>query len=829
MLLSVGYDGKKRCAVLKLLELDTQKVYYWYDNTGHKPYLLTDLPQEVVLNNPRVVSHPGFHSVELVKKYDSLNDRKVLMTKVKAKDPLSIGGGGNDLRTIIRRVWEARIKYHNCYIYDRRLVPGMLYVVRDGRLKRVMVKIPDELKREVYAIFEGASEELKTMLEEWLPLFFVKVPKIERLALDIEVFSPEPEHVPDPKEAKYAIIAISLVSTDGLRKVLVLEREDVKRGERPDYMDPDVEVEFFKEERDLILAALDTIIRYPVLLTYNGDDFDLRYIWNRARRLGITRDQIPFTSERDHIDLVTGVHVDLYRFFENRSIQVYAFSNKYKEVTLDAISQALLGIGKVKRLTAISELSLYDLAAYCFRDARLTLELTTFNDDLVMKLIVLLMRITKLSINEVTRTQVSTWIRNLVYYEHRRLNYLIPNKEDILQRKGETTTRAIIKGKKYKGAIVIQPKVGVHFNVVVLDFASLYPSIISRWNLSYDTVRCPHPECRKNKVPGTPHWVCTKRRGILSQIIWLLRDIRVYWFKPKSKDKSLPEDRRSLFSVVQQALKVILNASYGVFGAEEFPLYCPPVAESTTAIGRYVITRTTEKAREIGLEVLYGDTDSVFIHNPDPEKLKALMEWSSKELGIDLDIDKKYRYVTFSGLKKNYLGVFEDGTVDIKGLIGKKSNTPEFVRETFYEVVNILGQVKSFDEFKEAKERIRKIMVSRYTQLKNRRLTLDKLAIRVMMSKPLYSYTKTTPQHVKAAKQLASAGKHVKPGDVIWFVKVRGPEGVKPVQLARIDEIDPDKYVDYMKTAFEQILEPLDIDFDSILGGRRLDSFFNNS
>ncbi|PSN95083.1 hypothetical protein B9Q09_03520, partial [Candidatus Marsarchaeota G2 archaeon ECH_B_SAG-C16] len=61
-------------------------------------------------------------------------------------------------------------------------------------------------------------------------------------------------------------------------------------------------------------------------------------------------------------------------------------------------------------------------------------------------------------------------------------------------------TQATIKGKKYKGAIVISPKAGVYFDVVVLDFASLYPSILKEYNLSYETVRCPHPECRNNKV-----------------------------------------------------------------------------------------------------------------------------------------------------------------------------------------------------------------------------------------------------------------------------------------------------------------------------------------
>ena len=97
------------------------------------------------------------------------------------------------------------------------------------------------------------------------------------------------------------------------------------------------------------------------------------------------------------------------------------------------------------------------------------------------------------------------------------------------------------------------------------------------------------------------------------------------WYKPKSKDKTLPADVRNWYSVIQSALKVILNASYGVFGAESFDLYCPPVAEATAAIGRHSLTQIIEKARQLGIEVVYGDTDSVFLKNPTEEQIQELI------------------------------------------------------------------------------------------------------------------------------------------------------------------------------------------------------------
>ena len=291
-----------------------------------------------------------------------------------------------------------------------------------------------------------------------------------------------------------------------------------------------------------------------------------------------------------------GVHIDLYRFFHNRSIQIYAFSRKYLDSRLNSIAQALLNVGKIELEKPIHQLTLYELAHYCWNDAQITLDLTSFDNNLTLRLILLLMRVSHLPIEDVVRQAVSGWIKNLFYFEHRKRGYIIPRPEDIIEEKGETSTKAIIKGKKYKGAVVIPPVKGIHFDVTVLDFASLYPSIIKQFNLSYETIRCLHPEDKKKQIPETNHWVCTKKPGITSLIIGLLRDVRINWLKPRSKDKEIPPEVRNWYSVVQQALKVFLNASYGVFGAEIFPLYCSMRALAVF-IGKSVLSACTPNSR----------------------------------------------------------------------------------------------------------------------------------------------------------------------------------------------------------------------------------------
>ena len=838
-LVSATYDGRRGSASIKLYEPESEKIYSWYDTTGHKPYCLTNLPASELEKIGRLTSHPGFDHFESVEKYDPLLDRQVTITKIVAKDPLAIGGRPSGcIRDIIPeeyskiagleqpiKVWEAVIRYYQSYIYDRNLAPGMIYKIEKGELVPARYKPSEDMVKKILGLFQDEPEEFLQHVETWARLLEYPAPKFRRVALDIEVSTPIPTRVPDPREAAYQVVCATLIGSDGKKRILLLRRGDVAKGSEK--LPSDATVEYYDSEEKLILEIFQALWDYPFVVTFNGDDFDLRYLYHRALNFGLKRSQIPIEIGRRVCLLKYGIHIDLYKFFFNRSIQVYAFSQKYRNLTLDAVGKALLGLTKIELAKPISELTYTELARYNFRDAEITLALTTFDDDLVMKLILAIARIARMPMEDVSRQGVSRWIRNFLHHEHRRRSMLIPNADDILALKGLTATKAIIKGKKYKGAIVVEPVPGVHFNVAVMDFASLYPSIIKIYNLGYQSILCPHGECKENKVPETPHWICKKRRALESLLIGALRDLRVKWYKPKSKDETLPSELRSWYMVIQSALKVILNASYGVFGAESFDLYCPPVAEATAAIGRHVITHTINKARELGIDVIYGDTDSIFLRGPSEDQINVLAEWSRKELGMELDVDKFYRYSVFSSRKKNYLGIFTDGSVDVKGLTGKKRHIPVFIKKAFDQMEERLGEVKSPAEFEEAKREIRKIIRDRYLRLKQRRWgeRPDELAFHVVLGKVPEAYTKTIPQHVRAAFALRDMGHDLKAGDLISFVKVLKEPRVKPVQLASNSEIDVDKYVGYLHSTFDQVLDALGLDFDEIIGLTKLERF----
>jgi DNA polymerase I len=838
---SATYNGHVRKAVIKLYEPVSGRIYFWLDNTGHKPYCLTNLSPYELEKIEGVTKHSGFDHFELVEKFDPLLEKNVKITEIVTNDPLAIGGRPSGcIRDIIPeeyprvaenpitresiKVWEARIKYYQSYIYDRNLLPGMIYEVKDGKLVLKDIEETEKTVKHIQEIFKDATEEEQGFIEEWARLLEYPAPKFQCVALDIEVYAPVPTRMPDPREAAYQVVCASLYGSDGQKRVLLLKHEDAREGSR--HLPADVILEYFDSEEKLIRAIFDALWSYPFVITFNGDDFDLRYLVHRAENFGFRRSEIPIEVGKRVCLLKYGVHIDLYKFFFNRSIQIYAFNNRYRDVTLDDVGKALIGMEKIRLEKSIGELTYTELAEYCFRDAEITFKLISFDDELVMKLILVLARISSMPMEDVSRQGVSRWIRNFMHREHRRRNMLIPNAEDIIAMKGKTATKAIIKGKKYKGAIVVEPTPGVHFNVAIMDFPSLYPSIIKVWNLGYQSILCQHPECRSNLVPDTPHWVCTKKRALESLLIGSLRDLRVQWYKTRSKDKTLSDESRGWYSIIQGALKVILNASYGVFGADSFDLYCPPVAEATAAIARHSLTQILKRAEELNIQVLYGDTDSIFLKNPLKKQIEDLAHWTEHELKMSLDVDKVYRYAVFSSRKKNYLGVLEDGSVDVKGLTGKKRHIPVFIKKAFDRMKERLAMVKTPADFEKTKKDICEIVRDCYIRLKRREWdNLGELAFNVVLGEELEHYTKTTPQHVKAAKILKESGVELRAGDLISFVKVTKEPHVKPVELATNSEVDVDKYVAYVQSTFDQVLDALGLDFEEILGLTKLERF----
>lgn len=1148
LLVSATYDGQRQTAILKFYNPDSEKIILWADEIGHKPYCYSKLnPEELSF----LLERSDVIRIEQVKRKNFLKDIEETVSKIIVTDPLAIGGTQTDksIRNVIE-TWESDIKYYENYLYDRGLIVGKFYKIEDGKIVPHEFEITEEVSLAMKSLLLDVNtskgivnvKEFQENITQWAHILNQPIPKIRRLSFDIEVEA-EIGRIPDPKIAEKRITAVGFDGSDGFKQVLVLRKSGSNDGKSE--LPPDVQVTFYAEsdEKKMIEDAFKIIAGYPFVITFNGDDFDMPYMYNRAERLGIKNAENPLYMMRDSATLKQGVHIDLYRTMSNRSFQIYAFSHKYTDFSLNSVSKALLGEAKIDYGIELDKLENYQLANYCYNDARLTYKLTSFNSDLLMNLLVVVSRIARMPIDDIARMGVSQWIRSLLYYEHRQRNAMIPRRDELDAKSQGVMNEAIIKDKKYRGGLVVDPTEGIHFDVTVMDFASLYPSIIKVRNLSYETVRCSHEDCKKNTIPDTNHWVCTKYNGLTSMIIGSLRDLRVNYYKSLAKRAKTLEQKEQ-YTVVSQALKVILNASYGVMGAEIFPLYFLPAAEATTAVGRYIIMETIKKCQSNGIEVLYGDsvlpdtpvtirrkdgmldvvaieslmpktvkstrydkfgdievltedgftkikhvyrhkvrkkgyriltrkgfvectedhslvingvetrpselkigdrislvpykaeskisvdselgwlfgffiaegtsgtyeydkstkyswrivnrdkkilqraqkilqrhlgfattvidirknsatyglvpkgnhklvvdyfrafcyhgeekcvpqiilnadvaakkaflnglldgdgntdktvlsgmilmleqfgmeyslqirkdkknvcrlrlirdkkdsrikqsdvikkietfsingyvydletknhhfcgglgnvllhnTDSLFIKNPTQEQIHKVIEDTKEEQGVDLEIDKEYRYVVLSNRKKNYLGVTKDGKVDVKGLTGKKSHTPPFIKNLFYELLQILSKVETSKDFEEAKKQISDKISEVAVKVKEKKIPIEELAFNVMISKAPNEYDKTVPQHIRAAK-LLEQHREIKRGDIISYVKILNKPGVKPVEMAKPDEIDSAKYMEFMESTLDQITSSMDLDFDKMVGRPKqtgLDQFF---
>ncbi len=875
LLLDVDYDGGLNKAYCKFYDLDTNDIKIWIDTTDHEPYCLSKEPISILeqltykdqggkIN--KLVNYEGFKRFEEIKKFDLLSDKEIPITKIYGKTPIDIGGSGLNIKNILaeneKKAWEADIRYHLNYILDRQLIPGLIYRINSGKLKKIDFKESSEetkkLTNELRTLFKDEKPEMQEFSEKFIDIFLTPIPDVKRLAMDIEVKIGEQDYsIPDAHLAKQEIISISFVASDGLKLVYILEREEFTFDKLHAEFPNDAKLYFFKSEKELLIESFRILWEYPVIITFNGDNFDLNYMFHRAERLKIDKDLNPIHVKRgfgimakSECDLRKGIHIDIFNFFFNRSISGYAFGGSYQNASLNAISEALLGEKKYEHEEDIHDMEYDVLSWYNLKDSILTLDLTKFNNSLVWNLIILLCRITKLPIHDMIRRQISTWIQNIFYFEHRRKEILIPRKSEISEAKKGGELMSKFDDKKFQGAYVVEPVPGIHYNVVVMDFSSLYPSIIKEFNLSYETVLCPHKDDEDNLIKGTPYHICTHKMGIFAYVVGFFRDTRVKYFKPKSSDKTLTQKQRSYYNTIQQALKVFINASYGVFGSQNFPLFCLPVAESTTGIGQYSIKQTILKAEELGVKVLYGDTDSVFLLNPSSSQMKEISDWSKKELDLDLEEEKTYQFLALSQRKKNYIGIYKDTKfVDIKGLVVKKKNTPDFIKKVFSQLIEILKKITNDEEFKLAKKNIIEIVKSNMKKIGQAdAFTLEDYAINIGLQKSLSNYTKVIPQHVRAANafiemelnqaqanasdaEIHAAEIHAiknkyQKGDTIKFIKSKGSVGAKVIEMAKLQDIDSQKYRELLKSALEQVLDALDISFEEIKGIKKMDAFF---
>ncbi len=299
--------------------------------------------------------------------------------------------------------------------------------------------------------------------------------------------------------------------------------------------------------------------------------------------------------------------------------------------------------------------------------------------------------------------------------------------------------------------------------------------------------------------------------------------------------KSLPPDSPNgrIAIGASQALKLLLNASYGVT-VRIHGLASPLLGEAITAYGRYVLQSTYDMAKEKGLNPKYGDTDSVFLDSPREEQVKEFIQEVKTKFNLELAYDRKYDVCVLSNAMKAYFGVLPNGEPEIKGLTIAKSNSPRFFLTIFQDCLKVLAAGRgSPQEFERAKERVQTVVSEALQKLKKGQVPLKDLEYKVeIRDDPAEKSTaRAIPQAYQAAVLLLDRGVRIHRGEEVGFVKVRPFKHrgryftVKPFSQATATEVNIDDYVRNLTSSLQQTFEPMGIQLKIDQPSTGLDQF----
>jgi DNA polymerase-2 len=544
---------------------------------------------------------------------------------------------------------------------------------------------------------------------------------------------------------------------------------------------------------DFDLTALQKIaarVRHPLNL---GRDSGAIRIRKAEGYFGSGQASVPGRVVLDGIDLLRGAFV------------------RMDDYSLDAVGREVLGEGKAvvgdvrDRIGEIIHNYRYDLPAfalYARTDARLAYQI-------VEKLNLIPLAFARSLLTGMTPDRVAASIASFDFL------YLSE-----LERRGVVAPTVRMDDARsdieQQGGHVLEPATGLHRNVWVFDFKSLYPSIIRTFNidpLAY--VANPAPDA---DVIQTPGGVFRRETAILPGLLDAL-------FPQREAAKKSGDD------VASQAMKILMNSFYGVLGTPACRFYNPALANSITGMGREMLLWSKQWFETAGFKVLYGDTDSLFVQSgsgdPDAARTQArqLVVALNAELAVyiserwrvhsrlELQFEKLYlrlflpraRHST-RGATKRYAGLLRDGGTDGVEFVGM-----EVVRRDWTALAKQVQRELYHRLFTD--EPVDVYLADIVKRVRNGELD-EALVYRKNLRKETRDYTTTTPPHVVAARKSTQTQGRL----ISYVVTTAGPEPLDNVQ----HPLDREHYiVKQVRPVAEPVLETLGLDFERVIGDSR--------
>ena len=681
----------------------------------------------------------------------------------------------------------------SCYEYDIRFASR--YILAKGLTPLTLIKVQgDYIKDFDYKVPVLDATEIVQVT----PLKTLEKPRV--LAIDLETYNPQGKNI---DMEKHPIVMASLYGY-GLSKVIVAQQIEIKDKQLKK------DIECVDDEAQLLKRTAELINDYaPDIITgYSSDIFDMPYLRRRAQKakvdfsLGLDNSDI-ITRQNDPANIIGIAHIDIFRFIR----RVIALSMKTDRFTLEAVSQELLGEGKVDVEMDHSAIawdnkeheSLELFAKYNLKDSVLAYRLHEYAYPLMAEFTKLLAQ----PIFEVSRMSFSQFVEHYIMKKAVEQGEIIPNRPvqaSLDDREGAT----------FEGAYVYKPTPGLYQDLVVLDFRSLYPTILASHNVAIDTLNC---DCckDKNKAPGLDVHFCTKKKGFLSSIMEGLIELR------KGIKQQMKTDDSALLYGRSQALKYLCNSFYGYLGYSQSRWYCLECSAAITAWGRHYIHNVIEQAKTSGFGVVYGDTDSVFLQLGKKKHSDAMdfIKEINKHLPgmMELELQGFYPSGIFvaakgseEGAKKRYALLGEKGEIKIAGFETVRRNTSPIAKEVQKEVLRIILSEK---DAKKALKYVQQTMAD----LRAHKIPVEKVAIFTQLTRPIEQYESIGP-HVAAAMRMKDKGQVVTTGSYISYIVCKGKgkirDKVKLPDEVTAQDYDPEYYIN------NQVLPAVERIFDAL-------------
>ncbi|KAK4106915.1 hypothetical protein N658DRAFT_461980 [Parathielavia hyrcaniae] len=394
--------------------------------------------------------------------------------------------------------------------------------------------------------------------------------------------------------------------------------------------------------------------------------------------------------------------------------------------------------------------------------------------------------LTNLAGNSWARTLTGTRAERNEYillHEFHKNKYICPDKqpfrgrarpdEDNQEDGGETK-----KKDKYKGGLVFEPEKGLYDKfVLVMDFNSLYPSIIQEFNICFTTVDRSFVSDDEEAVPRVPE---DQEFGVLPRLIKQLVDRRKQ-VKSLMKDKGATQEQLATWDIKQLALKLTANSMYGCLGYTKSRFYARPLAVLTTFKGREILRSTKDLAESMALQVIYGDTDSVMINANVDNVADALkvgrefkIEVNKRYRRLEIDIDNVFRRILLQAKKKyaavNLVEVNGKWVekMEVKGLDMKRREYCALSREVSK---RILDEILSGNDTEQSIQRIHEYLREISAKMREQAIPPQKYIILTQLGKSPKEYPNadSMPQVQVALREMAR-GKTMRKGDVVSYL-----------------------------------------------------------